>query len=156
MPHKHIGSRHSSSQKVHHRNLTWLWIGLGVLVLTFVAIWLFTPKTAAPADTGSSPARELTTAEAYQKYLDGVFFLDVRTQDEWNDFHLKGSTLIPLDELDSRYTELPKDREIVVVCRSGHRSASAVALLQGKGFTNLASLSGGLQAWVDADYPVER
>ena len=134
-----------------------VWIGLGVLLLVIAGWWLFKPK-AQPVRGEAftpAPAAELTVAQAYQKYQEGVFFLDVRTREEWNQFHIQGSALIPLDELQDRLGELPKDREIVVVCLTGHRSLTAVNLLQQAGFTRLASLTGGLQAWKDANYPLE-
>ena len=55
-------------------------------------------------------------------YQNGAFVLDVRTVEEWNEFHAPDSTLIPLDQLASRLNEVPRDRQIVVVCRSGNRS----------------------------------
>ncbi len=158
MARKHTATRTHSTQKLHKRNLTWLWIGLGALALMIAGLWIFGPKAALNEGNQTTPApvTELSAAEAYQKFEEGIFILDVRTQEEWNEFHLKGSTLIPLAELQNRLAEVPKDRDILVVCRSGHRSLSAVGILQGAGFTRLASLSGGLQAWVDANYPVEK
>jgi rhodanese-related sulfurtransferase len=157
MPRSHIASKTRITRKIRRRNLTVLWIGLGVVLLVMAGLWIFRPKTQPAAGEAATPATaaELTAAQAYQKYQEGVFFLDVRTQEEWNDFHIKGSTLIPLDELQDRMGELPKDRDIVVVCLTGHRSLTAVNLLQQAGFTRLASLSGGMQAWMDANYPTE-
>jgi rhodanese-related sulfurtransferase len=147
----HISSESASQRKkrIHKRNLTWLWIGLGVLLVAVVGILLFGPK--------ATPSVEITPAQAYQKYQQGAFILDVRTQAEWNQFHIKGSTLIPLDELPNRLTELQKykDKDIVVVCLSGHRSLSGTTILQQAGFTRVSCLSGGLQAWAAAGYPVQ-
>jgi rhodanese-related sulfurtransferase len=134
--------------KTHPRNLTWLWISLGVLVVIVVGILLLRSKAA--------PSFEITPAQAYAKFQQGAFFLDVRNQDEWDQFHIAGSTLIPLDQLQNRLNELPNDQDIVVVCLSGHRSQSGVAILQQAGFTRISCLTGGLQAWMDASYPVEK
>jgi rhodanese-related sulfurtransferase len=134
--------------KYYKRNLTWLWIGLGVLVVVVAGFLLFTFKT--------TPSVEISPAQAYAKYQQGALFLDVRSQEEWNQFHVKGSTLIPLNELPNRLTELPKDKDIVVVCLSGHRSQNGTAILQQAGFKRVSCLSGGLQAWMDANYPVEK
>jgi rhodanese-related sulfurtransferase len=79
----------------------------------------------------------------------------VRSQAEWDQFHIKDSTPIPLDELPNRLAELPKDKDIMVVCLSGHRSQSGTALLQQAGFMRVFCLSGGLQAWKAAGYPVQ-
>ena len=55
-------------------------------------------------------------ADAVAKRDAGAFILDVRQPEEWNEFHVPESTLIPLDQLASRVNELPKDKEIVIVC----------------------------------------
>ena len=149
MSRKRPKSKHASSersQKRRKRNLAWLWVGLGVLVIVVVGIFLFSPKTA--------PSVEITPAQAYAKFQQGAFFLDVRSQDEWNQFHVAGSSLIPLDQLQNRLSELPRDKDIVVVCLSGHRSLSGTAILQQAGFTRVSCLSGGLQAWMAQNYPV--
>jgi len=129
------------------RNLFWLWVTLGVLALAGVGILLFRSHTA--------PSVEISPAQAYAKFQQGAFFLDVRSQDEWNQFHIQGSTLIPLDQLPQRLSEVPKDKEVVVVCLSGHRSQSGTAILQQAGYTNVFCLSGGLTAWKAAGYPLE-
>jgi rhodanese-related sulfurtransferase len=134
--------------KTHPRNLTWLWISLGILVVIVMGILLIRSK--------AEPSIEITPAQAYAKFQQGAFFLDVRSQEEWDQFHIAGSTLIPLDQLQNRLNELPNDQDLVVVCLSGHRSQSGVAILQQAGFTRLSCLTGGLQAWMDAGYPVER
>jgi rhodanese-related sulfurtransferase len=150
--HKHLphGSPESVSHrknKIHKRNLTWLWIGLGVLLVAFVGILLFGPK--------ATPSVEITPAQAYAKLQQGAFFLDVRSQEEWDQFHIKGSSLIPMDQLQNRLSELPKDQDIVVVCLSGHRSQSGNAILQQAGFKHVFCLSGGLQAWTAEGYPIQ-
>jgi phage shock protein E len=149
-PHLPHGSPESVSHrknKIHKRNLTWLWIGLGVLLVAVVAILLFAPKP--------TPSVEITPAQAFAKYQQGAFFLDVRSQDEWNQYHIKNSTLIPLDQLQNRLNELPKDKDIVVVCLSGHRSLSGTVILQQAGFTRVSCLSGGLHAWIADGYPIQ-
>ena len=157
MPRSHSGSKAHSARELHRRNLLIVWIGAGLLLLLIASLWIFRPpaKPAAGEASPPVPAAELSAAQAYQKYQEGVLFLDVRTQEEWDEFHIRGSRLIPLAELPDRLGELPRDRKIVVVCRSGHRSLSAVNLLQQAGFTRLSSLAGGLQAWQEADYPLE-
>ena len=148
MSRKHPKSKQSSSRHHSKRNLALLWVGLGVLLVVVVGILLLNSKT--------PPSVEITPAQAYAKYQQGAFFLDVRTQEEWDQFHIAGSTLIPLDQLPDRLGELPKDKDIVVVCRSGHRALSGTAVLQQAGFTRVSCLSGGLQAWSDANYPLEK
>ena len=94
---------------------------------------------------------EITPAELNARFQTGdrPYLLDVRNPEEWSITHLEGASLIPLPDLDRRYTELPLDSEIVVYCRSGGRSAKAVEFLQGKGYRNLKNLTGGTLRWSD-------
>jgi len=136
------------SHKTHKRNLAWLWVSLGALLVAVGGILLLNRPKAAPSV-------EITPAQAYVKFQQGAFFLDVRSQEEWDQFHIAGSILIPLDQLQNQLSELPKDQDIVVVCLSGHRSQSGTTILQQAGFPHVSCLSGGLQAWNAAGYPVE-
>jgi adenylyltransferase/sulfurtransferase len=75
--------------------------------------------------------------------------LDVREPSEASACRLAGSVLIPLGELPRRLDELDPAKEIVVHCKSGARSARAVALLREKGFTRAVNLSGGISRWLN-------
>ena len=96
---------------------------------------------------------EIKVQEAYDLYQSGVFLLDVRTQGEWDEIHVPNATLIPLDELESRLNELPKDQEIVVMCRSGNRSQTGRDILRSAGFKSVTSMDGGIVDWKAAGYP---
>jgi len=98
------------------------------------------------------PAFADTTVEELKQRLDRheqVFILDVRNPEEYQICRIPGSTLIPLPDLPNRLPELDPDREMVVHCKSGMRSAKAVALLQQQGFRKLKNLKGGILAWAD-------
>lgn len=75
-----------------------------------------------------------------------IFLLDVRTPQENAAQAIEGSHLIPLQELGQRLHELPRDKEIVVYCRVGNRSASACAYLTRMGYT-VKNLEGGIMLW---------
>lgn len=79
------------------------------------------------------------------------FILDVREPYEWKICNLGplGATLIPMAEVLERADELPRDREIVVYCRSGGRSARIVKRLREAGFDGVYNLEGGILAWAD-------
>ena len=79
------------------------------------------------------------------------FLLDVRQPHEWDIVNLEpeGAVMIPLAELPDRLDEIPADREIVVYCRTGARSASAAQMLVEEGFSNVFNFVGGIHAWVD-------
>jgi rhodanese-related sulfurtransferase len=83
----------------------------------------------------------------------GAFLLDVREDDEWSAGHVAGAVWIPLGEVQIRRDELPVDKEIVVVCRSGGRSAKVTAALLAWGH-DAVNMSGGLQAWAVAGLPI--
>jgi len=86
-----------------------------------------------------------------------VFILDVRRPDEYASGHIKNSTLlavqdIPTNELDIKLKELPKDRSILVYCRSGSRSVTASTILVGNGFSHVYNMQGGITEWMNAGY----
>ena len=78
----------------------------------------------------------------------GVFLLDVRTEKEWRQGHIKGAHHIPLHELARRSSELDKhrNREIICYCQTGNRSVSAALRLRRFGFST-ASMKGGIAEW---------
>jgi rhodanese-related sulfurtransferase len=97
----------------------------------------------------------VSVAEAAALRDGGAFVLDVREPAEWADGHIPDATLIPLGELASRVGELPRDRNIVVVCRSGNRSAQGRDSLLAAGFPAVTSLDGGMTDWQEAGMPTE-
>ncbi len=80
---------------------------------------------------------------------DSIFVLDVRETSEWQICHIVGATLIPLQQLAQRTSDVPRDRDIVVHCKTGMRSAKAIQLLQQQGYTRLCNLEGGILAWAE-------
>lgn len=78
-----------------------------------------------------------------------VLLLDVREADEYARARIEGSTLIPLDELGERLSEIAdwRDREFVVHCHHGGRSEQACKLLRAAGFSRVSNLDGGIEAW---------
>ena len=80
--------------------------------------------------------------------------LDIRNPREWATKHIPGSINIPLNRLQQRIDEIPRDRPIVVHCAGGYRSSIAVSILHQYGITNLIEIAGGLAAWDAARLPV--
>ncbi len=78
----------------------------------------------------------------------GGLLIDVREPEEYAVAHIEGSRLIPLKTLPDALATLPADREILVHCKAGGRSAKAVQLLLGHGFTHVKNVSGGMDAWL--------
>lgn len=103
------------------------------------------------------PVPTLKPAELQEKLKNGKrpFLLDVREKSEMREGYISGAKLIPLRQLGNRMKELPKDREIVCVCRSGHRSRSAAKKLIAAGYS-ASNMKGGMLAWGWSKLPVKR
>jgi molybdopterin/thiamine biosynthesis adenylyltransferase/rhodanese-related sulfurtransferase len=106
------------------------------------------------------PVRAVSAIEVKRIADRGEAFLllDVRDLDEFGKAHIEGSTLVPLSQVEARLGELEewRDRRVVVHCHRDGRSAKASRILQGAGFTDVAALSGGIEAWsltVDPEVP---
>jgi rhodanese-related sulfurtransferase len=86
-----------------------------------------------------------------------LYLLDVRSAQEFRqDGHIAGAHLIPLGELSGKLAQLPQDRTVVCICRSGARSGAALNQLAQAGFTNIRNLSGGMMGWNGANLPTTR
>lgn len=80
--------------------------------------------------------------------------LDVREQAEWDAGHAPGAQHLPMHEVPARLAEIPTDRDLVVVCRSGVRSAHVVRFLLSQGWSRVRNLDGGMHDWVAAGRPL--
>lgn len=164
----------------HKKIKTILWAVIGLLaflmILSLVLGWgrqnpetapTSQPVTAAPtaalipaATAGGAavtPAvypAEITPSEAAEKQAAGALIVDVRETSEWDAGHVQGAVLIPLGDLSTRLAEVPKDREVVVMCRSGRRSAQARDYLLQMGYTTVTSLAGGINEWKAQGLPL--
>ena len=99
------------------------------------------------------PPATITAIEAHQALADGAVLLDVRERDEWRAGHAPQARHVGLSQFEDHLADLPADRLIVTVCRSGRRSAMAANTLNRHGYT-ATNLSGGMNAWVSAGLPV--
>jgi rhodanese-related sulfurtransferase len=88
----------------------------------------------------------VTLAELDQVLAAGAVFLDVREPEEWDAGHAPDATWIPMSELGQRFDDVPRDRRIVAVCRSGARSERVTQALAQRGY-DAVNLEGGMQAW---------
>jgi rhodanese-related sulfurtransferase len=84
-----------------------------------------------------------------EEMLGALQVIDVRESAEWNGplGHIASAKLVPLGELAARAGEIDRERPVVAVCRSGARSAQAVAILRKAGFTRVANMAGGMIRW---------
>lgn len=132
-------------------------------LVLLIAVMFFAPRG------GDSPSgiKNVNVEEAKKMVeKEDLFVLDVRTPSEFNSSHIKGATLIPVTNasgsslspdnlLEARVDEVPKNKKILVYCRSGHRSVSASKILLNAGYEQVYNMEGGINAWITAGYPVE-
>lgn len=91
----------------------------------------------------------ITVKVAKDKFVEkDVQFLDVRTPGEYKANHQKKFTNVPLANLSKHTRELDKNKEVVVICQSGMRSAKAAKILKKQGFEKVSNVKGGMNAWV--------
>ena len=130
----------------------WSW----VLIVTVVVVggFLLIQNTHQKQPVVNNLSSEISVAEAAKLDPKDWFFLDVREPSEWEEVHIPYATLIPLGELTARLSEIPKNQNIVIVCRSGNRSAVARNLLLRSGFTSVTSMAGGMSTWQAQGHPV--
>ena len=132
-----------------------------IIILSIVILAIF---SGCVSDTKTTVKNQYTDISAQQGkgMIDRqeVFILDVRTKEEYAAGHIKGSTLlavqdIPEQELTEKLKEIPKDRKILVYCRSGQRSAKASGILVENGYSQVYNMQGGITEWMNAGYEVE-
>lgn len=110
---------------------------------------------ASEPDASEPDNSELDVSKAIRESASGgVFLLDVREADEWAAGHAPAATFIPLSELEARVAEVPTDRRVAVLCRSGARSARATGFLLASG-VSATNVIGGMQAWQAAGGALE-
>jgi rhodanese-related sulfurtransferase len=80
----------------------------------------------------------------------------VREQYEYDEKHIPEINLLPMSEIQNRLDEIPADKEVILTCRSGNRSSQVAQFLQQNGYENVHNMSGGIIAWEEAGYPVDR
>ena len=100
-----------------------------------------------------APAITVEELKAKQDRGEPVTIVDVRESREWAINGLPGSLKIPLGALPQRFSEIPKDAEVVVHCRSGGRSARAVEFLRAHGYVKAVNLAGGINRWAEVIDP---
>lgn len=144
--------RSRKGQRRGQRSPLWPVLALAAVVILGLAAALASWR-AAGTDSVEALPLSISVAEAAVKREAGAFVLDVREPDEWAEVHIPGATLIPLRQLAARTTELPRDQEIVVVCRSGNRSQQGRDILLDAGFERVTSMAGGMTDWRAAGLP---
>lgn len=142
---------------------SWILVGAALVILAMVLATVLQPPSAQEKPTTAQSKeealvveglpKEVTVSQAARLHEEGAFLLDVREPSEWQEVHVPDSTLIPLGELAGRLNEVPKDSQVVVICRSGNRSAQGRDVLLKAGFENVTSVAGGITDWRASGFP---
>ncbi len=124
------------------------WIGVSTVLLLLL--------TATMAFAGT--ARDITSVEA-KTMLDksrNIYLLDVRTPDERRQGYIPGSVLIPIDMVERRISEIPKNRPVIVYCAVGSRSRPVAQALARSGYAEVYNMKDGIFGWYRNGLPVQR
>ncbi len=89
---------------------------------------------------------EVSTVEAIDLVEKGTYLIDVREQDEWDAGHAAGAHLLPMSKLNELMAEVPTDRQVLVICQAGGRSARVTKALIDAGY-DAVNVEGGTGAW---------
>lgn len=134
-------------------------VGVILFLITVSGILSFEKLHAGEGSTKTQTEVKNISAKQARELIDrekDVFILDVRTQEEYNDAHIKGANLIPIQELEQNINKIPKDKKVIVHCAKGKRSAKACEILKDEGLKELYNVEGGINQWKSEGYPVEK
>jgi rhodanese-related sulfurtransferase len=154
-------------RRLHNRTS----VVFGLLIVIAVAVsGCGAPASPAAAPVAAAPAAAASQSDAAALNLPltidaktvnslrgnpDVVLIDVREDYEFAAGHIPEATLIPLGQLGSRLNEIPKDKTVVAVCRSGNRSGQATQLLRQAGF-DAHNMAGGMISWEQAGFDIQR
>lgn len=113
-------------------------------------------QTARDSAKGGADIATISVGELHQRLQtpgEKPLVVDVREQNEYDAGHIEGVRLAPLGNVEDSLADVPKDREILLICRSGNRSGKAAERLAARGYTNLRNVEGGMLAWEANGYP---
>ena len=106
----------------------------------------------------AAPSRDIssTEAKAFVEKNRNAFILDVRTLQERSQGFIPGSVLIPIDKIEKRLNEVPKNRPVVVYCAVGSRSRIVAQALSGRGYPEVYNMRDGISGWYHNGFPIQR
>jgi len=116
----------------------------------------------APRRHASRPIPEIPVREAYARLMASAddrqpaVLIDVRERDEYAEGHAAGAVNLPLSELRVRAGEVPRDRDVLLICHLGQRSMFAAKYLRHQGVDRVVNVDGGTEEWERARLPMER
>lgn len=117
------------------------------------------PKLLELFKTSSTPIKVkdvFEVKELYDKNKNNNIFIDVREPFEWKEGVIPNSLKISLGNLENELSKLDKNKNYVLVCRSGNRSSKAYKIMEKEGFTNLINFRGGMIDWYSKNFPIAK
>lgn len=109
-----------------------------------------------PVEDAKTRVRQIPAADALRDRTPDTVLLDVREPMEWNMAHIPGAVLVPLSDIEEKVeAAVPRDSKVIIYCASGNRSAIAADTMQNLGYSDVASMAGGIRGWADAGGEVE-
>lgn len=126
------------------------------MVRRWFGVLFFILLTAAAVSAAAS--KDITSAEAKAIIIKNrnTFILDVRTPQERSQGFIPGSVLIPIDMIEKRLNEIPKNRPVVVYCAVGSRSRAVAQALSVRGFPEVYNMRDGIAGWYRNGFPIQR
>ncbi len=125
------------------------------MIVVFAGMVLAVAAYYVQMGSGGSGYGNVDVGEAWDLIAEkaDLVILDVRTVSEYESGHLEGAVNIPVEVLSGRLSELNPDDELLVYCRTGNRSTTAVGVLRENGFDRVYHMDGGITAWMSAGFP---
>ena len=152
-------TRNDTTRLLHSRRALAALLMVGAMSVAFMTIATAgEPATTASASAAVAvaPMSQEALLEHQSRHPDHLFVLDVRTPQEYAEGHVPGAVNVPHDQLASRLAEVPKDKDVVLYCKSGRRAGIAADVLAANGYMRLSHLEGDMPAWIEKGRPVEK
>ena len=152
-------TRNDTTRLLHSRRALAALLMVGAMSVAFMTIATAgEPAATAPASAAAvvAPMSQEALLEHQSRHPDHLFVLDVRTPQEYAEGHVPGAVNVPYDQLAARLAEVPKDKDVVLYCKSGRRAGIAADVLAANGYMRLSHLEGDMPAWIEKGRPVEK
>ena len=152
-------TRNDTTRLLHSRRALAALLMVGAMSVAFMTIATAgEPAATAPASAAAAvaPMSQEALLEHQSRHPDHLFVLDVRTPQEYAEGHVPGAVNVPHDQLAARLAEVPKDKDVVLYCKSGRRAGIAADVLAANGYMRLSHLEGDMPAWIEKGRPVEK
>ena len=124
-------------------------MGKFILKLWVMSIaMIVTMATGCSNSMGEASKVDVSIEQAFKMWQNKeAIIIDIRTPQEYKEGHIPGVANIPLDQLAERNREIPTDKKVLLICRSGNRSSQGTSLLRSKGFGNVYNITKGMSSW---------